>query len=169
MANLTASTGSALLRRLLRPVHQCAHKSTTSSSNTTGAVPELDIEALAQSQSQSAAADATGVQPSFQPDAEAELREQQIESSRNKSRLLPQHRNMLNDRVPYAEPQSWIHTTVKYARMQFGRHGLASGIDARLCFGTAAERATRAEWERVAFPDTLPTVRVVMGPEYLYD
>lgn len=153
MAHLTASTGSALLRFLRRPAHQCAFKS-TSTTTTSTAVPDLDIEALATAQASQNAAD----QPALQYDPEHELREQQIERSRNKSRLLPQHRNMLNDRVPYAEPQSWIHNTVKYARMQFGRHGTASGIDARVCFATAAEQATRAEWERVAFPDDLPTV-----------
>lgn len=88
-------------------------------------------------------------------DDDTELKELTIEKNRNKSRLLPQHLNMLNDAVPYNESQSWIHNTVKYKRMIFGRYGLASGVDPRLCFQSNAELEAQKEYERVAYPFTL--------------
>lgn len=64
-------------------------------------------------------------------DEETEFLEKEaaIETKRNVSRLLPQHRNMLYEELPYDEPQSWIHETEKYKRMMFGRLGLSSGVD----------------------------------------
>lgn len=64
-------------------------------------------------------------------DEESDLLEKEavIETKRNVSKLLPQHRNMLYEELPYAEPQSWIHQTEKYKRMMFGRLGLKSGVD----------------------------------------
>lgn len=83
-------------------------------------------------------------------------REAQIERLRNKSRLLPQHRNMLHNQLPYKASQSWIHETVKYKRMMLGRFGLeGSQVDPRLCFPTEQEALEKAEYERVAFPFSL--------------
>ncbi|XP_065078301.1 large ribosomal subunit protein mL64 [Ochlerotatus camptorhynchus] len=83
-------------------------------------------------------------------------REARIEQLRNKSRLLPQHRNMLHNQRPYGESQSWIHETVKYKRMMLGRYGLEeSQVDPRICYPTKAEALEKAEYERVAFPKTL--------------
>ncbi|XP_053684868.1 growth arrest and DNA damage-inducible proteins-interacting protein 1 [Sabethes cyaneus] len=85
-----------------------------------------------------------------------EAREARIEMLRNKSALLPQHRNMLIGRLPYEESQSWIHETVKYKRMMLGRYGLeSSGVDPRVAFPTKREAIEKAEYERVAFPHTL--------------
>lgn len=69
--------------------------------------------------------------PAAMVDEESEFleRESVIETKRNVSRLLPQHRNMLYEELPYNEPQSWIHETEKYKRMMFGRLGLQSGVD----------------------------------------
>lgn len=84
-------------------------------------------------------------------------REARIEQLRNKSRLLPQHRNMLHNQLPYEESQSWIHETVKYKRTMFGRYGMdGSKVDPRICFPTAREVLEKTEYERVAFPKTLP-------------
>lgn len=55
---------------------------------------------------------------------------------RNRSGLRDAHRNLLHEQLPYSEPQSWIHLTEKYQRKQFGRYGMASGIDPRICFNT---------------------------------
>lgn len=88
-------------------------------------------------------------------DEDTTSKEEAIEKSRNKSRLLPQHRNMLKDTVPYDEAQSWIHNTVKYKRMMFGRYGLASGVDPRICFYSNKEIDEQKEYERVAFPFSL--------------
>lgn len=83
-------------------------------------------------------------------------REARIQAARNKSRLLPQHRNMLRNSLPYEESQSWIHETVKYKRMMIGRYGLeGSKVDPRICFPTKQEALERAEYEKVAFPHTL--------------
>lgn len=65
----------------------------------------------------------------FAEDDLMQQKELEIEKKRNKSRLLPQHRNMLLGEVPYTEPQSWIHETVKYQRTMFGRYGAKSGVE----------------------------------------
>ncbi|XP_041784377.1 growth arrest and DNA damage-inducible proteins-interacting protein 1 [Anopheles merus] len=90
-------------------------------------------------------------------DAESmEAREARIATLRNKSRLLPQHRNMLHGVLPYEQSQSWIHETVKYKRMMLGRYGIdGSKVDPRVCFPTKKEAYERAEYERVAFPFSL--------------
>lgn len=88
-------------------------------------------------------------------DDDTVLKEAIVEKSRNKSRLSPQDRKVLHDTVPYDEAQSWIHNTVKYKRMMFGRYGLASGVDPRLCFYSNNELEDQKEYERVAFPFTL--------------
>lgn len=83
-------------------------------------------------------------------------REARIEQLRNKSRLLPQHRNMLHNLRPYEESQSWIHETVKYKRTMLGRYGLEeSKVDPRICYPSKTEALEKAEYERVAFPKTL--------------
>ncbi|XP_001650410.2 growth arrest and DNA damage-inducible proteins-interacting protein 1 [Aedes aegypti] len=83
-------------------------------------------------------------------------REARIEQLRNKSRLLPQHRNMLHNQLPYEQSQSWIHETVKYKRMMLGRYGLeGSKVDPRVCFPTKQERLEKTEYERVAYRNTL--------------
>ncbi|XP_053668301.1 growth arrest and DNA damage-inducible proteins-interacting protein 1 [Anopheles marshallii] len=90
-------------------------------------------------------------------DAEStEEREARIATLRNKSRLLPQHRNMLHGVLPYDQSQSWIHETVKYKRMMLGRYGIdGSRVDPRVCFPTKTEAYEKQEYERVAFPFSL--------------
>ncbi|XP_049292841.1 growth arrest and DNA damage-inducible proteins-interacting protein 1 [Anopheles funestus] len=90
-------------------------------------------------------------------DAEsAEEREARIAKLQNKSRLLPQHRNMLHGVLPYEQSQSWIHETVKYKRMMLGRYGIdGSRVDPRVCFPTKKETFEKEEYERVAFPFSL--------------
>ncbi|XP_035792508.1 growth arrest and DNA damage-inducible proteins-interacting protein 1-like [Anopheles albimanus] len=102
-------------------------------------------------------ADAEELPVTFVDDVESvEAREERINALRNKSRLLPQHRNMLHDVLPYEQSQSWIHETVKYRRMMLGRYGIeGSRTDPRICFPTKKEAYERAEYEKVAFPFTL--------------
>lgn len=88
-------------------------------------------------------------------DDDVEATEAEIEMKRNKSGLLPPHRRMLNKQKPYDEPQSWIHTTVRYQRSLYGRYGAASGVDPQLSFPTAADRDEQLEYESVAHPKTL--------------
>lgn len=59
----------------------------------------------------------------------SEWKQMQIDQMRNKSRLRTQHRNALNGNVPYDREESWIHQTLKYKRIIYGRYGAASGID----------------------------------------
>lgn len=96
-----------------------------------------------------------------------EAREQEIEQKRNKSGLLPQHRRMLNRQKPYDEAQSWVHNTLKYQRTMYGRHGAASGVDPRILFPTPQETEEQAEFERVAFPKTLPEMIEITKQEKL--
>lgn len=68
----------------------------------------------------------------FEADLENKAAEDtRVETLRNKSRLLDQHRNMLHETTPYSEPQSWVHKTLKYQRKQYGKYGTASGADPR--------------------------------------
>ncbi|CAD7081247.1 unnamed protein product [Hermetia illucens] len=90
------------------------------------------------------------------PASFAEVEEEKPPQKLNTSRLLPQHRKMLREERPYSEPHSWIHTTEKYNRMMFGRYGLSSGVDPRICFPTKSDLEEQAEYERVAFPHTIP-------------
>lgn len=88
-------------------------------------------------------------------DEETENRAAYIEKIRNRSGLRDKDRRRLLDRVPYDEPQSWIHLTLEYQRKMYGRYGATSGVDPRLLFQTPEELADRAEYERVAHPKTL--------------
>lgn len=84
-----------------------------------------------------------------------ELENERIAKIRNKSRLRPAHRNMLFGNKPYQQAESWIHTTLKYKRMQYGRLGNESGVDPRICFYTASELAEKDEFERIGHPKTI--------------
>ena len=88
-------------------------------------------------------------------DEDLAVKEAEIEVKRNKSRLSPAHRNMLQGKLPYNESQSWIHETVKYKRMMYGRYGEKSGVNPRICFPTEKETIERNEYERVAYPKAL--------------
>lgn len=73
-----------------------------------------------------------GQEVEFEVDREEqEAQEARINQIRNKSRLLNQHRNMLHETIPYAEPQSWIHNSLKYQRKLFGKYGSESRVDPR--------------------------------------
>jgi len=84
-----------------------------------------------------------------------EARQKHIQKLRNKSGLSKAHRNFLHGNVPYQNNESWVHETLRYKRTQFGRYGLKSGIDPRICYPTITEKEDRDEWEKVAFPHTL--------------
>ncbi|XP_031335165.1 growth arrest and DNA damage-inducible proteins-interacting protein 1 [Photinus pyralis] len=88
-------------------------------------------------------------------DDEAQIREKIIEDKRNKSRLKPQHRNILQDEVPYANPTSWVHGTLRYNRTMYGRYGSKSGFNTSLCWPTKEELAEKREYERMAHPFTI--------------
>lgn len=83
---------------------------------------------------------------------DAEERAQQIARMRNKSRLNQGHRNFL-----FSQPSKEVpfDRTLTKSRKDFGKFGLASGVDPRLCFETPAERADRIEYERFAYPSTV--------------
>lgn len=87
-------------------------------------------------------------------EADAEAREQEIELMRNKSRLKKMHRNFLFD-LPRPDEELQTVKTLYHGRKQFGKYGLKSGIDPRLCFDTPEERADKDEYYRVAYPYTI--------------
>lgn len=95
-------------------------------------------------------------------DDEIAKREEEIERKRNKSRLRDQDRNFLMEKVPYSDPQLWIHGTLKYKRRDFGRYGFESGVDPAICWPTKQELADTKEYERVAFPNTIPEMMEVV-------
>lgn len=98
----------------------------------------------------------------FDDEDERETARQLIESKRNKSRLQPQHRRILNDTKPYDESTSWAHNTVKYQRMLFGKYGQASGVDPRICFPTATEKLIKEEYDRIAHPRSIQEMRQII-------
>lgn len=73
----------------------------------------------------------------------------------NKSRLLTSHRKMLLEKQPYDEPHSWIHLTEKYQRKMFGRYGMASNVNPRICFPTPNALEDQRAYNKIAYPYTL--------------
>lgn len=89
-------------------------------------------------------------------DEEAALREEEIQRKRNKSRLKEHHRNFLFEKNPYPTPEFWQHGTLKYMRRSYGRYGEASGVDPCICWPVKEEFQYVTEYERVAYPFTIP-------------
>lgn len=84
------------------------------------------------------------------------MREENIEKSRNKSGLFVKDRNILHEINPYPEPQFWHHGTIKYLRRTYGRYGVASGVNPSICWPIKEELQDKQEYERVAFPFSIP-------------
>lgn len=84
-----------------------------------------------------------------------QAREAEIELRRNKSRLLPQHRRIVMGQKPYDEAKIPAHETVKYQRMLFGKYGLSSGVDPKICFPTQKEKFDEREIEKMKYSLTL--------------
>ncbi|XP_017101546.2 large ribosomal subunit protein mL64 [Drosophila bipectinata] len=57
----------------------------------------------------------------------------------DRSGLLPQHKNVLLNTLPYDEPHSWIHLTEKYQRQAYGRYGAKSKVNPKICFDSAKD------------------------------
>ncbi|RZC34641.1 peroxisome biogenesis factor 10, partial [Asbolus verrucosus] len=89
-------------------------------------------------------------------DEELKAREEEIERKRNKSRLKEPDRNFLYEKNPYPEPAFWHHGTLKYMRRLYGRYGAASGVDPSVCWPVKQELEEALEYERVAYPFTIP-------------
>uniref|UniRef100_A0A1L8DL07 Large ribosomal subunit protein mL64 n=1 Tax=Nyssomyia neivai TaxID=330878 RepID=A0A1L8DL07_9DIPT len=100
-------------------------------------------------------------------DDSKEAKREFYESRRNKSRLSAAHRNILHNRRPYTQSQSWVHETLKYKRGLFGKYGLESGVDPRICFPTAQETAEKEEYNRVAYPFTIAEMREKIHAEHV--
>lgn len=115
-------------------------------------------------------------------DQDSQMRK--IDAIRNKSRLLPQHRNILHGTVPYKRAESWVHKTLKYQRKVnkgyknilfpilwyslfkiYGKFGSESGVDPRICFWSPTELQEKQEYERVAFPVTVPEMIAITKRE----
>jgi hypothetical protein len=58
-----------------------------------------------------------------------EMERIRINRIRDKSRLLQQHRRMVNNEVPYDVAQSWVHNTLKYQRKMYGKFGSKTNLD----------------------------------------
>lgn len=82
-------------------------------------------------------------------------KEEEIQRKRNKSRLNPQHRNLLHGKMPYSEPMDWFHETVKYKRKMYGRYGQSSGIIPGVMWPTREEIEETKEYESIAYPYTI--------------
>lgn len=82
-------------------------------------------------------------------------KEHNIEKLRNKSRLSPEHHNILFDKKPFSEPISKHHQTVKYNRRMYGIYGNESGVNPGIMWPTKVDIETRKEYEKVAYPFTI--------------
>jgi hypothetical protein len=82
-------------------------------------------------------------------------KEEDIQRKRNKSRLNPQHRNLLHGKLPYPEPMDWFHETVKYKRKMYGRYGQSSGFPPGIMWPTREDLEEIKEYESVAYPYTI--------------
>ncbi|EFN60455.1 hypothetical protein EAG_01928 [Camponotus floridanus] len=82
--------------------------------------------------------------------------QERLARKRDKSRLNPQHRNILMGLRPFDTPMSWHHHKVKYKRRILGRYGLkASDEPAGFAWPTQDEIDDAKEYERVTFPLSL--------------
>ncbi|XP_039295052.1 growth arrest and DNA damage-inducible proteins-interacting protein 1 [Nilaparvata lugens] len=82
-------------------------------------------------------------------------REEMIERKRNVSRLTAPHRNIVNDQLPYPEPQAKFHLSVKYRRRMYGRYGSASGVEPGVMWPTVKDIEERSEYESLKYPHTI--------------
>jgi len=82
--------------------------------------------------------------------------QEEIEKKRNKSGLLPQHRNMLIGIRPYDSPIQWYHSKVKYKKRMLGRYGFSGNNEpVGFAWPTPEEVKDAQEYERVAYPLSL--------------
>lgn len=79
-----------------------------------------------------------------------------ITVNRNKSRLNPEHRNMLMGIRPFDSPHEWFHKTVKYKKRTLGKYGL-NAVDepAGFLWPTPEQIKIIQEYESVRFPQSL--------------
>lgn len=82
--------------------------------------------------------------------------QEELARKRNKSRLNPEHRNILMGLRPYDTPITWHHYKVKYKKLMLGRYGLKGNDEpAGFAWPTQSEIDDAKEYERVAFPLSL--------------
>lgn len=113
---------------------------------TASSLKDIDIENLE---------DATGIHEVVE-DEESRLAE--IELKRNKSGLRPNHRNIVQETIPYSEPVLDHHSTIKYNQKMYGTYGKKSGFNPALCWPSKAEIQDIKEYEKIAFPYTIKEV-----------
>lgn len=89
-------------------------------------------------------------------DNEANIKEQELERKRNKSKLSTAHRNILLGKPPYSTVMHSSHDTLKYKRKLYGKYGNESGVDVCLCWPTKEELLDIMEYERLLHPHTIP-------------
>jgi len=91
-------------------------------------------------------------QPKFKDDQD--MRPDEVEAMRNKSRLRPEHRNMVKNQRPFeGTGPAVFHDTIKYKQKSMGRYGIeGSGIEPGLAWPTKESIAVMKEYERVAYP-----------------
>lgn len=85
-----------------------------------------------------------------------ELKTEDDMHKRNKSRLNPQHRNIIHGTRPFDKGIEWYHKTTKYKKRMLGRFGM-KGLDvtAGVAWPTEAEVEKIKEYEKVAYPETI--------------
>lgn len=86
---------------------------------------------------------------------ESEVREEYLESKRNKSRLSASHRQILQGSAPYEGTifqYSNNHRSRKFKRELLGRYGTKSGVNPGIAWPTEKDLDLAAEWESLYQP-----------------
>jgi len=89
---------------------------------------------------------------------EREVREEYIESRRNKSRLSASHQQQVQGRHPYEGvlfEYNNVHRTRKFKRAMLGRYGTKTGINPGVSWPTERDIKLAEEWESLYQPDPL--------------
>lgn len=83
-------------------------------------------------------------------------RQQELMKKRNKSRLQPEHYNRMHGKPNVMPELERDVSTLREVREMFGRNGTGSGVEPRFMWPSKKEMMLMQEYERVAYPLSLP-------------
>ena len=133
--NLYMTRSLPFNRQALTSIVKCGYATT---SKTSTIVSELEVEEV----------------PVYE--VEQSYEEEELDRIRNKSRLMPQDRNILHGIKPYSESYADYHDTIVYRKKLLGRYGIeAAGINPAIAWPTKSEIEDQKEYERLAYPYTI--------------
>lgn len=78
--------------------------------------------------------------------------EARIKQKQNKSKLFPADYNRQHNEIPYKEPITDFHESLKYRRRLYGKYGSTSGVNPSILWPSTVELNAMKEYEAVAQP-----------------